>query len=451
MTYAQFIASKRIEDKSSGLLSVPKLNSMLFDWQQAIVSWALRRGRAALFADCGLGKTAMQLEWAQQIPGRVIIVAPLAVGPQTEREGVKFGVDAKYMRQDDGKTRIVITNYEMLEHFDPDNFQGVVLDESSILKSYTGKFRTYITDNWARVRFRLCCTATPAPNDYMELGNHSEFLGVMSRTEMLSMFFIHDGSETQQWRLKGHAESDFWRWMCSWSIMIRKPSDLGYDDGGFQLPPLKYHERIVEDTESSKEFLFQLQASTLDERLAARRRTTDARCTAASEIANSKRDPVILWCNLNNESQRLAELVEGAVEVSGSHDHEHKERSLLGFSSGDSQKLVRKPSIAGSGMNWQHCANVVFVGLNDSYEQFYQALRRCWRFGQTKTVNCYIVTANTEGAVAANIKRKERDAERMHAEMVAHMSSISSAEIRSATRTQTKYTPKLEICLPEFV
>jgi superfamily II DNA or RNA helicase len=451
-TYETFIASKRVSDRSTGLAVVPTLNPMLFDWQQAIVRWALRRGRAALFEDCGLGKTAQQLEWANHVPGRVIIVAPLAVGPQTEREAAKFGIDAKYMRQDDPKQRIVITNYEMLDRFAPDNFTGIVLDESSILKSYTGKFRTYIIDEWGSVQFRLACTATPAPNDYMELGNHSEFLGVMSRAEMLSMFFVHDGSETQQWRLKGHAEGDFWRWMCSWSIMIRKPSDIGYPDGEFTLPPLTFHERIVEDTQASHEFLFQLQASTLDERLAARRRTSSARCQAAAEIANGKNgDAVILWCNLNDESAQLTRMVKGAVEVKGSDGTEDKEQRMLGFTTGDINRLVTKPSIAGFGMNWQHCNNVVFVGLNDSYEQFYQALRRCWRFGQKRPVNCYIVTANTEGAVAANIKRKERDAERMHNEMVQHMADISTQEIRSASRTVTRYTPKQSLRLPSFV
>lgn len=452
MNYADFIASKRIADASTGLAVVPAINPMLFDWQRAIVSWALRRGRAAVFADCGLGKTPMQLAWADAIPGRCIIVAPLAVGPQTEREGVKFGVNARYMRTDDQTQGIVITNYEMLERFNPADFTGIVLDESSILKSYTGKFRTYLTEQWTRVPFRLCCTATPAPNDYMELGNHAEFMGVMSRTEMLSMFFVHDSSDTQQWRLKGHAESDFWRWMCSWSIMIRKPSDIGYPDGNFILPPLVFHERIVDDNEASKEFLFQLQASTMDERLAARRRTSSARCDAAAEIANSKNgDAVILWCNLNTESATLTKLVKGASEVCGADTVEEKEGRMLGFTDGTIKRLVTKPSIAGFGMNWQHCSNVIFVGLNDSYEQFYQALRRCWRFGQQKQVNCYIVTANTEGAVTANIKRKERDSERMHNEMVRHMADISAGEIRSTARTVTRYTPKVTIKIPSFL
>lgn len=452
MSYDKFIASKRVADQASGLRTVPSLNPMLFDFQQAIVGWALRRGRAAIFADCGLGKTPMQLEWANNVPGRCIIVAPLAVGPQTEREGAKFGVHAKYMRQDDPTQRIVITNYEMLENFNPGDFTGICLDESSILKSYTGKFRTYLIEQWTKVPFRTCYTATPAPNDFMELGNHAEFVGVMSRTEMLSMFFVHDGGETQNWRLKGHAESAFWEWMCSWSVMIRKPSDIGFSDADFSLPELKIHDRIVDDTEALREFLFPLPASTLKERLAARRRTTEARCGAASEIANSKNgSPCILWCNLNDESAQLTKSVKGAVEVKGSDSNEQKEKCMLGFSEGTVKRLVTKPSICGWGMNWQHCADMVFVGLSDSYEQFYQAIRRCWRFEQKNTVNAYIVTANTEGAVTANIKRKERDAERMHSEMVSHMRDISSHEIRSTQRTVTKYQPKAPIQIPSFL
>ena len=272
MTYSNFLAKKHFDDPPTGLETVPELSPLLFDFQRAIVGWALRRGRAAIFADCGMGKTPMQLEWAKHIPGRVLIAAPLAVSGQTELEGVKFGVPVKYLREDDGKSRIVITNYEMLEHFDPSQFTGVVLDESSILKSYTGKIRTFIIEQWGRVKFRLAATATPAPNDYMELGNHAEFLGVMSRTEMLSMFFVHDGGETQQWRLKGHAEDEFWRWMCGWAVMIRKPSDIGFDDGNFILPACHIKDIIVRDQSWSDEMLFPMQAATLPERLDARHR-----------------------------------------------------------------------------------------------------------------------------------------------------------------------------------
>ena len=452
MNYQTFLRAKSIVDVATGIQGEPDINPKLFPFQQAITRWALKRGRASIFADCGLGKSPMQLEWARHIPGRVLIVAPLAVGPQTELEGRKFGIPATYMRQDDGKTQIAITNYEMLEHFSPDQFAGVVLDESSILKNYAGKFRNFVIETWGNVPFRLCCTATPAPNDYMELGNHAEFMGVMSRTEMLSMFFVHDGSETQQWRLKGHAQSDFWKWMCSWAVNIRKPSDIGFEDNGFALPACHMHDVIVEDVDITRDMLFPLQASTLQERLDARRRTIPQRCKAAADLINSRPDePWLVWCNLNDESDTLASLIPSAVEVRGSDDQDEKEDRLLGFASGKYPKLISKPSIAGFGMNFQGCWNEVFVGLSDSYEQFYQALRRCWRFGQTHEVNAYIVTANTEGAVTANIRRKEHDSMKMADEMVSHMASISTSELHHTTRQHTAYLPKKTIKLPSFI
>lgn len=451
MNYNQFLSKKHFDDPPTGMDVVPELSPLLFDFQRAIVGWALRRGRAAVFADCGLGKTAMQLEWCRHVPGRKLIVAPLAVSGQTELEGAKFGVPVKYMREDDGKSEIVITNYEMLEHFNPERFDGVALDESSILKSYTGKIRTFIIENWGRVKFRTAWTATPAPNDYMELGNHSEFLGVMTRSEMLSMFFVHDGGETQQWRLKGHAEDEFWRWMCSWAVMIRKPSDLGFDDGNFILPACHIRDVVVRDESWSEEMLFPMQAATLNERLDARRRTVAARVEECAKRANQSNQPRLIWCNLNSESEAIARSVNDAVEVKGSDDFETKEDRLIGFSQGRYRVLVTKPSIAGFGMNWQHCAEMDFVGLSDSYEQFYQALRRCWRFGQKREVTANIITADTEGAVTANIRRKERESLAMAANMVKHMKDISSNEIRGTHRIRTEYKPKKQIQLPSFI
>lgn len=255
MSYQKFLESKKIIDIPSGLIEFNDINPRLFPFQRDIVKWALRRGRAAIFADCGMGKTIMQLEWANRIPGNVLILAPLAVSSQTIREGKKFDIEISYARrQEDVKGKITVTNYEMLEHFNPDEFNGIVLDESSILKAYEGKTRNQIISSFSKTPYRLACTATPAPNDYMELGNHSEFLGVMSRTEMLSMFFVHDGGETQKWRLKGHAENDYWRWLCSWAVMIRKPSDLGYEDGKFILPPLNFKEHVIQ-SKSNGEYL----------------------------------------------------------------------------------------------------------------------------------------------------------------------------------------------------
>jgi len=439
--YAEFLARKAAVDPATGLDVVPALNPALFDFQRDIVTWALRRGRAAIFADCGLGKTPMQLEWARHVPGEVLILAPLAVSSQTVREGQKFGVPVCYARSDDQITeRITITNYEMLDHFDIGRFNGVVLDESSILKSYTGKIRTQIIDGFAQTPFRLACTATPAPNDYMELGNHSQFLGVMSYTEMLSMFFVHDGGETQKWRLKGHAEADFWKWLCSWAVMIRKPSDLGYDDGDFTLPEMIMHQVTVKVDEPTSGFLFPVEAQTLQERLGARRDTIEERVQHCAAVVNATDEPFLVWCNLNSESDALRKSITDAVEVKGSDSSEHKEKSLIGFSDGSIRSLVTKPSIAGFGMNWQHCANMAFVGLSDSYEQFYQAVRRCWRFGQKKPVNVYVITAETEGAVVQNIKRKESEAMAMAENMVTHMKDLNKAALEGAmTRSKADY------------
>jgi len=439
MDYEGFLKGKTRTDHPSGLRDVPPLNPMLFDFQRDIVAWALRRGRAAIFADCGLGKTPMQLEWARHVPGDVLIVAPLAVSKQTIREGLKFGVEVGQSQDGAKDGKITITNYERLHHFDPSEFVGVVLDESSILKSYTGKFRNQLVDEWGAVPYRLAATATPAPNDFMELGNHAEFLGAMSRTEMLAMFFVHDGGETQKWRLKGHGESEFWKWLCSWAVMIRKPSDLGYDDREFLLPDLNIHQHQVA-TESRGDFLFQMEAQTLQERQRARKDSIGDRVQSCADMINASGEHWIVWCNLNDESAALTAAIDGAVEVSGSSSDEHKESSMLGFSDGKVRVLVTKPSIAGFGMNWQHCHNVAFVGLSDSYEQYYQAVRRCWRFGQIQDVECHIITADTEGAVVANIKRKEADAERMAQSMVDHMHSMNEENIKATAATKADYS-----------
>lgn len=441
--YAEFLRKKAIVDKPTGLTDIPELNPMLFDFQRDIVRWALRRGRAAIFADCGMGKTPMQLEWARHIPGRVLIVAPLAVSAQTIREAEKFH-EEKITYSPDGTldSRIVITNYERIEHFDPSMFTGIVLDESSILKSYTGKYRTDLIERFGNVQYRLACTATPAPNDFMELGNHAEFLGAMKRTEMLSMFFVHDGGDTSQWRLKGHAESEFWKWICSWAVMIRKPSDLGYDDGKFILPPLTIDQVTVHSEEPTDGMLFAMEAQTLQERQGARRATIEDRVKACADIVNATKDQCIVWCDLNDESAALVKAIPDSVEVKGADSEEHKEKSLLGFARGDIRCLVTKGKIAGFGLNFQSCHNVFFVGLSDSYELFYQAIRRCWRFGQEYPVSCYVITSDIEGAVVKNIKRKEADAARMADMMVENMKDINTTDIRGMERTKSDYMTK---------
>lgn len=443
MKYSDFLDKKRIEDVPSGFDCNGSIGSYLFDFQKDIVRWALRRGRAAIFADCGMGKTIMQLEFARHIPGKVLILAPLAVATQTVKEGSKFGISVQYARsQEEVSERIVITNYEMLDHFNVTDFEAIILDESSILKSYDGKFRTQLIETCSKVLYRLACTATPAPNDYMELGNHAEFLGIMSRTEMLAMFFVHDGGETSKWRIKGHGQDAFWRWVCSWAVMIRKPSDLGYPDGDFKLPKLNLHEISV-DAGYSKDMLFPMPASTLQERISARRDSVQERALAVKEIIGDSKGPWLVWCNLNSESDLAEKLIEGAIQVKGSDSLEYKRDNLMAFSEGRLDVLVSKASIAGFGMNFQKCHKMIFFGLSDSYEEFYQAVRRCWRFGQKKEVDCYIVISKQEGAVLENIKRKEADADKMTTEMVKNMSSITKENIKSAKKEVSEYKTSL--------
>lgn len=456
--YDDFLAAKAIDDPLTGLADVPPLPDSLFPHQRDIVTWALRRGRAALFAGTGLGKSLMELAWGQVVAAHtgkpVLHLAPLAVSAQLVREAEKFGIPAKLVAtQDDCGGGICVTNYQKIEHFDVTAFGGVILDESSILKSTDGHYRTKLIKECQSVPFRLAATATPAPNDFMELGNHAEFLGVMSYTDMLATFFVHDGGSTQNWRLKGHAENEFWRWMASWAVMLRKPSDLGYPNAGYDLPPLHYHQHVVGveyKPSMVTGMLFPIQATTLSERIAARRDTVDDRVRMAVDITPADR-PFVWWCNLNSESEALAKAIPGAVEVRGSDNDAAKERKLIDFSEGRIRVLVTKPSICGFGMNWQHCADTGFVGLNDSFEQFYQAIRRFWRFGQDKAVNCHIIAAETEGATVSNIRRKEADADRMAASMVLHMADLSSLAIRGSVRDRADYNPTVPVQLPSFI
>ena len=445
-------------DPSTGMDAVPALPSFLFPHQSDIVSWALRRGRAAIFAGTGLGKTAMELTWADAVAAHtdrpVLVFAPLAVAAQHIREADKFGIPARLVReQGDVRHGVNVTNYQKIDHFDLTTFGGIVLDESSILKSTDGKYRTRLIDECASVPFRLAATATPAPNDFMELGNHAEFIGAMSYTDMLATFFTHDGGETQKWRLKGHAETEFWKWMASWAVMLRKPSDLGYPDDVYDLPPLRQQQHIVAaDYAPSLDtgLLFPMEARTMQERLGARRDTVDERVALAASITPADR-PFVWWCNLNAESEALAKAIPGAVELRGSDSDEAKEQKIAGFLDGSIRVLVTKSSIAGFGLNFQHCADTGFVGLNDSFEQVFQAVRRFWRFGQTKPVTAHFIAAETEGAVVANLRRKEADAERMAAAMVMHTADFSSAEVRGATRTVPDYNPTKPMELPGFL
>lgn len=456
--YGAFLAAKAISDPMTGLHEIPELPDCLFPHQRDIVKWALRRGRAALFAGTGLGKSLMELTWADAVirarGGMVLLLCPLAVAAQMLREAEKFGIAARIVSsQSECAPGINITNYQKLDHFDLVMFIGVILDESSILKNVDGHYRSKLIDACHNIPFRLAATATPAPNDFMELGNHAEFLGVMSYTDMLAMFFIHDGGDTQKWRLKGHADQDFWKWLASWSAMLRKPSDLGYPNDGYDLPPLEYVNHAVEiDYSPNAEtgFLFPMQAQTLQERLAARRGTVAERCQLAAKITPMDRS-FVWWCNLNAEAEMLAKLIPGAVNLHGGLSEDEKERIIIEFCDGKITHLITKTSIMGFGVNAQICADTGFVGLNDSWEQFYQAVRRFWRFGQTKPVTVHIVSSELEGATVANIKRKEADADRMAAALVMHMADISSEAIRGSARTKSNYDPKFIVELPEFL
>ena len=451
MNYEDFIESKTIEFKNYGFdIDKENLNPMLFDFQKDIVRWALKKGRAAIFADCGLGKTPMQLEWANQIykreGGKILILAPLAVATQTQREGEKFHIPVNICEsQADVKEGINITNYEKLEKFVANEFIGVVLDESSILKSFTGKVRNTIIDNFRHTPYKLACTATPAPNDYMELGNHSEFLGVMTRSEMLSMYFVHDGGQTSKWRLKGHAEDKYWEWMASWSVFIDNPKNLGYEVEGYDLPKLNIYEIVADDMPVVYGKL------TLTQRRNARRESLDVRCKRAADIVNHSNDNWIVWCDLNDESAKLASLINNSVEVKGSDKSSHKRDSMLNFANDKIKCLVTKPSIAGFGMNWQNCNNMIFVGLSDSYEAYYQAIRRCWRFGQAKEVNVYIIISSQEGTVKENIERKQQDTEKMQQAMIKLTKDITAKELKQTTRITTMYEPNMEMQLPNWI
>jgi hypothetical protein len=449
MDYQEFIRAKQSRIRNVGFQPWDA-HEMLFPFQADIVKWAIRKGKAAIWAGTGLGKTFMQLSWAQQVARHsgepVLILAPLAVSSQTIEEAKK--IDIAVSRY--GSGQIQIANYEQLHNIDCSAFAGIVLDESSILKNFAGKFRNQIIDTFYNTPFKLCCSATPSPNDYTEIGNHAEFLNVCSRSEMMATYFVHDSGSTQKWRLKGHAEKEFFKWLSTWAVMINKPSDIGYENAGFDLPPLIYHQHTVK-SDIQEGYLFQQTASTLSERREARRESITDRCKMAASLSKGSDEPWLYWCDLNPESELLHDLTENSVEVKGADKNEVKEERLIGFSRGKYQKLITKPKIAQFGMNWQHCGNMVFVGLSDSFEALYQAVRRCWRFGRKGPVNVHIVISEKEGSVLENIKRKERIAENMQQKMVEHMADLSKTEINNTSKNTIKYESKKDMEVPEWL
>lgn len=444
MKYKEFLKSKQQKQINSGfIIDEDQLNPAMFDFQKSIVKWALARGRSAIFAGTGLGKTLMQLEWANRVhietSQNVLIVAPLSVAHQTVREGGKFNIAVNYSRhQGDVIPGITITNYEMLSEFDLSLFVGVVLDESSILKHQQGKVRTYIIEATKDIPYKLSCTATPAPNDHMELGSQCEFLGIMTAIEMLAMFFVHDGGETTKWRLKGHGKYKFWEWMAGWSVFIQNPSDLGFDGSAYILPELNIIEHKI-DTNIVTDGLFVMPAQGLQERRKASRLTLNERCLLASDIVNSSNDNFVIWCHLNDESDELRKSIDDSLDIKGSYTIEKKEQTIDDFASGELKNLISKASITGFGLNWQHINNMVFVGLNDSWEMFYQAIRRCYRFGQKNQVNVHIITTDLESSVLNNIKRKEMQAEVMMKEMASYMANFTKRELKGLTMEDSSY------------
>jgi len=456
-SYREFVSTKLVHTPPTGLADVPLLHESLFPFQRDLTGWALRRGRAALFADTGLGKTRMQLEWAARIRhlGDVLILAPLAVGAQTAAEGHCMGIGVTQCRdRADVRPGINITNYERLHRFDPRQFHAVVLDESSIIKHHDAATLGLLLDAFAATPFKLCATATPSPNDYTELGTHAEFLGVCTRPEMLSEFFTHDGGNTSSWRLKRHAVAEFWRWVASWAALLRRPSDLGYDDEGYNLPPLTVEHHVIEaDPVSTRDagLLFAVEASTLQERRNARRASIGARVSAAVDLVNGRPGPWVVWCDLNAESEALSRAIDGAMEIRGSNTSEEKESRLIGFARGDFRVLVSKPSICGFGLNWQHCSQIAFVGVTDSFESYYQSVRRCWRFGQRRPVAVHIFASELEGRVIANLQRKEADAARMADELSQFTSAAVREEIRGAVRSTNPYEPATTMEVPAWL
>lgn len=429
-TYADFIASKAAKaDETGPEIDSDSLHSFMFDWQREIVAWAVKVGRAAIWADTGLGKTLMQIEWARTIGGTALIVAPLAVCAQTVREGRKIDADLTFVRDQAEITGpgIYVTNYERVENIDPGTLDSIVLDEASILKNSSGKMRETLIRHFEDVPHRLACTATPAPNDPEELTNQSEFLGRLARNLMLAAYFVHD---QDGWRLKGHARKPMIQWMSTWAIAIRRPSDLGADDAGYVLPGLDIRSHLVDAEVEAEGQLFATDLGGVSGRAQVRKQTLDARCREASDLIAAEPDePWLIWAGLNDEAKLLAKLIPGAVNVQGSMSPEEKADALLGFADGRIKHLITKPSIASQGLNYQHCARMVFVGLSDSYEQYYQAIRRCYRYGQKRIVDVHIVLSEIESQIVTNVRRKEEQASHLTEALVAEMKSAHTKGI----------------------
>lgn len=457
--YAEFLEAKAQLGSFDGFDPI-WMPEFLFDFQKLLVDWAVRKGRCAIFADCGLGKTPMQLVWAENVVrktnGRVLILTPLAVSSQTLAEAAKFGIEAHRSKIGELHNGINVTNYERLGYFNPSDFVGVVADESSILKNFDGATRGAVTEFMRRLPYRLLTTATAAPNDYIELGTSSEALGELGHTDMLGRFFKNDQNtikpmtyrhhgqnfaaldERAKWRFKGHAETPFWRWVASWARALRRPSDLGCEDGRFILPPLTEQDHLVTAEKLAPGMLFSMPAVGLQEQREERRRTIEERCMKIAALVNDTKRPALVWCHLNDEGNRLAELIPDSVQVSGADSDDAKEERLLAFARGEIRVLVTKPKIGAWGLNFQHCSHVTFFPSH-SFEQYYQGVRRCWRFGQTRPVVVDVVTTEGEREVLANLQRKATAADRMFSALVGEMNRATSI------KNVIAFTKKVEV------
>jgi hypothetical protein len=455
-TYESFVEGKSQLNGMTGFKPT-FLPDWLFPFQAALVDWTIRKGRTATMADCGLGKTPMQLCWAQNVVEKtnkpVLILTPLAVGPQTVREATKFGIEAKQSRDGSINSKIVVTNYQQLGKFDWKQFGGVACDESSILKNFDGAIKSEITEFMRKIQYRSLYTATAAPNDYIELGTSSEALGELGYMDMLARFFknaqnsLHPSvyrdkgsnwrakQDTAKWRFRGHAEHDFWRWVCSWARAVRKPSDLGFSDEGYILPKLETAEHIVKASTRNDGYLFDLPAVGLQEQRAERRRTLDERCGMAADLINKTKKPAIAWCHLNDEGHLLEKLIPDSVEVDGGDSDEFKEETFEAFSAGKIRVIVSKGIIAGYGLNWQHCAHQTFFPSH-SFEQYYQCVRRSWRFGQRYPVRVDVIASEGEQGVLKNLNRKAAAAEVMFSKLVALINNELKIEKKTNNHTQ---------------
>ena len=455
--YLQMVERKLAAVPPSGIASGIDLPGCLFPHQSALTQWALKRGRAAIFADTGLGKMLMELVWSQAINrhtgGPVIGFCPLAVAAQIAAEGARFGIKVTVCREasDVDPHGINVANYDRLHKFDIPMFAAVFLDESSIIKHHDTRTFAALSAACRNIPFKLCATATPAPNDWTELGTHAEFLGICTRQEMLAEFFTHDGGDTSVWRLKGHARQIFWQWVCTWGALIRRPSDLGFDDSAYNLPPLHLNEHTVQADMPLNGMLFAMEAQSLSERRDARRSSMAERVAACAAVVNADSQPWVVWCDLNAEGEALRKAIPGAVEIAGADDTDTKEQRLRDFAEGRIRVLVTKPSIAGWGLNWQHCARMAFVGVTDSFEAYYQAVRRCWRFGQKREVHVHIFASDAEGAVVANLRRKERDAIAMAESLSAETRDAVMQEVTGSKRNTNTYNAGQRVRVPDFI